>query len=429
MSENSSTMLEKFRRRFIAITMALVAAVSLCAFIGIAVMSYQQTKNVLDEALRYAVESRPTEGYSLPDIGGDTDEDGLGSRESGVPVYLVTVHVGDSYSVVISESSTASMSQEETEEALSDVLPSVAEGKDHGRVEEYGLFYYAAELDDGYRVAFADASLVMDDFGERVITLVGLWLLLMAAMFVVTVFLSRYVMRPVQRAWEDQQRFIADASHELKTPLTIILADVSILQQEKQKTVEEQSTWVEGIEVEAERMQHLTESMLTLAQADAGIDQSQVMNELDFSSLVEGQILQFDAVAFERDLVIEGDVDPDMHVSGDEMRLENMVKTLLENACKYASQPGTIAVGLHQTRNDAVFTVANDGDTIPPEDLPRLFDRFYRSDKARANDGEAESFGLGLSIAKSTAEAHGGSIGVESEGGHTVFTVKIPLAK
>ena len=426
----SATMIKAFKRRFIIITMALVGVVSLVTFIGIAVMNYQQTKAVTDEALQYAVEARQDAGFSLPDLGvGDDDEGGLGTRESSVPVCLVAVFMDGGFSFAISDSSTASMSEDVTEEVIEEVLPLLSAGKTVGLLRGYGLFYCAAEFDGGYRIAFADSSLVMDDFGENVMTLVGLWVLLMLAMFAVTVFLSRVVARPVERAWEDQQRFIADASHELKTPLTIILANVSILQQDRAKTIAEQEAWVEGIGVEAERMQYLTESMLTLAQEDAGVDQQQVMATLDLSSLVEGQILQFDAVAFERSLVIEDDVAAGVQVKGDELRLENLVKTLLENACKYAGQPGTIEVSLSVVRNDAVLTVANDGETIPPEDLPHLFDRFYRSDKARANEGETASFGLGLSIAKSTAEAHGGSIGVTSEKGRTTFTVKLPVAK
>ena len=109
------------------------------------------------------------------------------------------------------------------------------------------------------------------------------------------------------------------------------------------------------------------------------------------------------------------------------MILENMVKTLLENACKYASPQTTIDVTLTVQRQQAVLTVANRGQDIPTEDLPHLFDRFYRSDKARTRDGEAASFGLGLSIAKSTAEMHGGTIGVASANGVTTFTVRIPL--
>ena len=207
------------------------------------------------------------------------------------------------------------------------------------------------------------------------------------------------------------------------------MADAAILADNPDATVREQGAWVEGISAEATRMQHLTEDMLTLAQADAGIDTKQLMSDVDLSSVVEGQVLQFDAVAFERGLTIEDEVEEGLHVQGDEMRLESAVKTILENACKYSEQPGTIALKLVRAKNQAVLTVHNGGDPIPSEDLPHLFDRFYRSDKARTHEGEAASFGLGLSIAKSTVEMHGGTIAAASDASGTTFTIKLPLAK
>ena len=305
----------------------------------------------------------------------------------------------------------------------------VNSGEGQGILREYGLYYKMSESLTGYRIAFADTSVVTDDIGKNVLMLFGFWVVLMLAIFAITIFLSRYVARPVENAWKDQQRFIADASHELKTPLTIIMADATILSDNSDKTVEEQRAWVDGISAEASRMQRLTEDMLTLAQADAGIDRSQLMSDMDFSSTVEMQVLQFDAVAFERGLTIEDEVEEGLHIVGDGLRIENMVKTLLENACKYAEKPSTIHVKLAKRKNEAVFSVHNAGKPIPAEDLPHLFDRFYRSDKARVHEGETASFGLGLSIAKSTVELHGGTIGVKSDEGGTTFTVRMPLSK
>ena len=429
----TDTLIAGFKRRFVITTMMLVGVVSLATFVGIAAMSYQQTKGVLDEALQYAAESRQTDTFTLPDLGDDSSQ-GIGARESGVPVLLVSVYTdfaSSSYQIVVNESSTALLADDVTASAVADVLEKAENGHELGALPSDGLFYYSVTTSYGWRIAFADSSLVMDDFMDRVGMLVFLWVVLMLGMLVVTVYLSRFVTRPVERAWADQQRFIADASHELKTPLTVILANVSILASDKDKTVAEQEAWVEGIGAEAERMKCLTEDMLTLAQADAGVDATQVMGPVDLSSLVEGQILVFDAVAFERSLALEGDVTEGIRVTGDENRLVNMVKTLLDNACKYARPGTTVAVSLRGAKAEAQLTVANDGETIPPADLEHLFDRFYRSDRARTSGAadETASFGLGLSIAKSCAEAHGGSISATSADGHTAFTVKLPLAK
>lgn len=420
-------MITRFKRRFVIITMALVGVVSLGAFGTVAVAGFQQVKGVVDQALQQAIDTDSQDTYSRPNLGLG-NERGSG-REDSVPICLVTVTSGAVSTIAVNQSSTASMAEDTLKAVVSEVLSDMGNGSTEGMLVDYGLYYKVGQGDWGYRIAFADASSVIDDVAERSITLLVFWALLMVALFFVCLFLARFVAKPVESAWKDQQRFIADASHELKTPLTIILANTTILQEDKGKTVAEQETWVEGIAAEAERMQHLTESMLTLAQDDAGVAALQVMGSVDLSSVVESQILQFDAVAFERHLMIEDEIQPDIVLVGDEMRLENMVKTLLENACKYAAQPSTVKVTLSAGKDHALLSVANQGDTIPAEDLPHLFDRFYRSDKARTGSGEAASFGLGLSIAKSTAELHHGSISASSEAGTTVFSVRLPLGK
>lgn len=422
-------MIKKFKLRFILITMLLVGVVSLIAFVAIGVMNYRDVKGEVDMALARAVEADPMGFDELPRLGkgnGNERRDGERFAANRVPIYSVTVYFGDPEHIIVNSTSTAQMDEASATAAVKTVLSSRNES---GVLPEYGVYYKVMTNITGYHIAFADMTVVTESVGQNALMLFAFWFILMLALFGITLFLSRYVAKPVEKAWKEQQRFIADASHELKTPLTIIMADASILADNPDKTVEEQLTWVDGISAEASRMQQLTEDMLALAQADAGIDRMQLMSEMDFSSTVEMQILQFDAVAFERGLTIESDVEEGLHIIGDSVRIENMLKTLLENACKYSVKPGTISVGLHRQKNSARLTVHNAGDPIPAEDLPHLFDRFYRSDKARVHEGETASFGLGLSIAKSTVELHEGDISVESDATGTTFTVDIPLTR
>ncbi len=359
------------------------------------------------------------------DAKGDKD-DQEGRSFSSVPVCVISLSADGTMSVA--KNSTANIYSDVRDVVVAEALASGSQG---GELRDYGLYYRVGEtaLDGTKRIAFADVSELRDDAMARFASLFAGWLALMAAIVVISFFLSRYVSRPVARAWEDQQRFIADASHELKTPLTVMLADASILQANPDKTVGEQRAWVESIEAEATRMQQLTEDMLTLAQADAGVDTRQVMCDVDFSRAVQGVGLQFEAVAFERGLQLSCEVEDGLHVVGDERRLESLVKTLLENACKYASEHGHVDMRLCRAKGHAVLSVRNDGDPVPPEDLPHLFDRFYRSDKARVSEGASASFGLGLSIAQATVQAHGGDITAASGASGTTFTVKLPLAK
>ncbi len=401
--------------------MVLVGVVSFVAFAANAWKNVTDARSEIDVALIKATSD--DFDASIPHLGPHGGGQN-GPREKNVATYSVTVLTDGSY--YENSGSTAYMSDDDASVAIQIAL---ASGKESGKISEYSVFYRVTEGAVGTNVAFTDSSA----YDQRVLAIagasLGVWLLLMAAILVITLFLARYVTKPVERAWNEQQRFIADASHELKTPLTVILADASILLSNPEKTIEEQRQWVEGIDAEASNMQHLTEDMLTLAQGDLRAAEQVLGDHVDFSQIVESEVLQFDAVAFERGLFINDDIEEGVEVTGDAAKLERLVKTLLENACKYSSPQGSIDVGLSSNKDTCVLTVHNTGDPIPEEDLPHLFERFYRSDKARTREGESASFGLGLSIAKSTVELHHGTIGVTSGEGGTVFTVTLPKSK
>ncbi|MDD6768696.1 MAG: sensor histidine kinase [Coriobacteriales bacterium] len=415
-------MLKRFQRRFVAITMALVALVSVVAFAALGALTYDNLKSTVDQTLDSALDHGGS--YSeLPYLGGGD------VRGNWLPSHSVTVTWNGA--IYADSDQNTQMNAELLQSAVSAALAQVdANGNAAGRISSTQLYFKVQPSKLGYRVAFVDGSSFEASVHRMGLALAGAWLLLMLALLAVTVYLSRYVTRPVVQAWENQQRFIADASHELKTPLTAILADASILAREPDKTVREQQMWLDGISSEAERMRRLTEDMLSLAQADAGQEVAPAMVRVDLSQLVERACLQFEPAAFERGLVIEDGIEPGIEVMGSADRLEGMVKTLLENACKYGAGSGTpVTVGLRRQHGSALLSVGNGGDPIPPEDLPHVFERFYRSDKSRVQDGESLSFGLGLAIAKSTAELHKGSIKAESGAGGTVFSVSLPLAR
>lgn len=415
-------MLKRFQRRFVAITMALVALVSVVAFAALGALTYDNLKSTVDQTLDSALDHGGS--YSeLPYLGGGD------VRGNWLPSHSVTVTWNGA--IYADSDQNTQMNAELLQSAVSAALAQVdANGKAAGRISSTQLYFKVQPSKLGYRVAFVDGSSFEASVHRMGLALAGAWLLLMLALLAVTVYLSRYVTRPVVQAWENQQRFIADASHELKTPLTAILADASILAREPDKTVREQQMWLDGISSEAERMRRLTEDMLSLAQADAGQEVAPAMVRVDLSQLVERACLQFESAAFERGLVIEDGIEPGIEVMGSADKLEGMVKTLLENACKYGAGSGTpVTVGLRRQHGSALLSVGNGGDPIPPEDLPHVFERFYRSDKSRVQDGESLSFGLGLAIAKSIAELHKGSIKAESGAGGTVFSVSLPLAR
>ncbi len=445
-------MLKKLRVKFVALNMATVAVVLVVVFTAICAINYQQSTNdvysVLDSAIGRAADAsakHPLDGAlnaggtapkesaapdqpdqpepTPPEIGGKHAED-----ESVIPiaVYVFTSDENEEEDdlVVIPAMTTASIAEDVLDEA-EDELSERGDGS--GFLNAFGLFYVKRNVDGTTYVAFADASSA-SSWQALALTLAGVGAASLVAFLVISMFFAHWALRPVETAWEQQQQFVADASHELKTPLTVILANTSILRAHPERSIASQSQWVESTQTEAERMQELVCDMLDLAKPAApGTPAARAFERIDLTDLVEGDLLQFESVAFERKIELNASIDPNVNVMGDPSRLHRLVSTLLDNACKYANEGGTVTAALRQTVRHVELSVRNTGSPIAPEDLPHVFDRFYRADKARTRT--QGSYGLGLAIAREIVEEHGGSItatSTESEG--TTFTVKLLLA-
>ena len=311
--------------------------------------------------------------------------------------------------------------------AMAKVSSAEAGSVSKGRIASLGLYYHAKVLEDGtVKVALAPAGYVTQTLVPLVRTLLLLGLAAMACFVAISMVLARWAIRPVAHAWEQQQQFVADASHELKTPLAVILANNSIIMSDPQATVGSQMKWVESTESEAHLMQGLVNDMLYLAQAES-TQKDVEYDPVDFSDIVQGSVLQFESVAFERNVTIEDNIVDDVMVKGDPARMHRLVGTLVDNACKYADEGSSVRVDLEREGQKCRLTVRNAGSVIPAEDLPHLFDRFYRSDKARTR--EEGGFGLGLSIAKGVVDGLGGVIRATStEQDGTCFIVELPTA-
>ena len=448
-------MLRKLRWTFIGIMMSLLAVVMVAVIVIFDISSCNSEKREIDEALASALETGP-ESMGLPSIGhydlddfedlDDLDDfddagrtppeppegkDGNGNRGDGnhgfsgsIPVYCVNV---DRTGNVLFTSSTARMDSATLSEGIAQVI---AQPGSSGELADLELFYAFEKTPNGYRIAFADASKYHDNVRQTVLVSVGIGAGALAILFIISLILAKIATRPVEEAWSKQQRFIADASHELKTPLTVILANNGIVASHPESTVSEQMQWVEGIDEEASKMKGLVSDLLLLAQTEPGAiaeeERASRIERIELSIRVEESILEFEAVAFESGVEIEGDIAEGIEIDGRPDDITRLVAILLDNACKYARS--TIGVGLRSEGSLAVLTVNNDGDPIAEEDLPHLFDRFYRADKARSD--EKPGFGLGLSIAKNIAEGHGGEISAESsEAAGTTFTIKLPIAR
>ena len=237
---------------------------------------------------------------------------------------------------------------------------------------------------------------------------------------------SARLLFPVASAMTKQRDLIANASHELKTPLTIIATNLSVIKSEPDSTVKDNEKWITSISTQIVRMRDLVNSMLELSKLEQSELQKQDVN---FSEIVEGACLEFEATCFEKDVKLLTEVQPNLHVYGESKSLERLVVILLDNAIKYSGDNGKVGVRLFVDSKRIHLSVMNTGECISKEDAKHVFDRFYRTDGARQNK-DNQSFGLGLSIASATVKAHCGEIdchGIEGKG--TVFDVYLPSLK
>lgn len=433
-------MLKKLRIKFVALNMATVAVVLVVVFTAICVIDYQQSVGKVYESLDAAV-SHVNDGNGAPRgnaPGGQQGEGDTamredagqaimppeigGERNGANPVIPVAVYAeqADGTLDAVSTRTTALIADEVLDQAA-DALANVSDRQ--GRLDNLGLFYQKRIVNDTTYLAFADMS-AANSWQSLALTLAGVGVAALAAFFVISVFFSRWALRPVAAAWDQQRRFVADASHDLKTPLTVILANTSILLEHPERSIASQSQWVESTQHEAEGMQELVGDLLLLAQIDEGTVKP-TFDDVDLTDLVEGELLQFESVAFEQSIQLDATLEERVLVRGNATRLRRLVGTLLDNACKYADNGGQVDVSLRRATHSIELSVHNTGPAIPADDLPHVFDRFYRADKARTRDDSG--YGLGLAIAHAIAQEHGGDLTVaSSDTTGTTFTYTVP---
>ena len=294
---------------------------------------------------------------------------------------------------------------------------------------EYGDRHFAVKsvaTPSGTKYVLHDRTSRHEQLITVLIETIVLYLAAVLLIFVIAYLFSAKTMKPVAETYVKQRDLIANASHELKTPLTVIATNLAVVKSEPNSSVQDNEKWLASIDKQIERMQELIGSMLELSK----LEQSTLQKvTVDFGEIVNGVCLEFEAVCFEKGTKLISDVQEGIKVLGEKTSLERLVAILVDNAIKYSGDCGKVGVQLTQDGRKVILTVMNTGAVISEEDAKHVFDRFYRTDGARQND-DGKSFGLGLSIAAATVQAHGGTIeckGVADKG--TVFTVVLPVAK
>lgn len=289
--------------------------------------------------------------------------------------------------------------------------------KDKGKISGYLYLYIPSE--EGVSIYFLDYG------PEREMSMrlwkICLWVGLagMLIILIPVVFLSRWIAKPVQIAFDRQKQFIADASHELKTPLTIITANAEVLE----STLPD-NKWLNYILDQSRRMKILINSLLDLARFDAENGKTAFQN-FDLSKAVKKTALSFESLAYENEKKYICNIADGMTLYGNKENIQQLVTILLDNAFKYSDAKGCITISLTRSAEKKQLLVHNTGKGIDIEDQKHIFERFYRIDSSRSR--QSGGYGLGLSIAESIVKSHKGQINVKSDGkSYTDFYILLP---
>ena len=428
-------MIRKLRIRFVSIMMVIVCTMLIIIFGLVVHMTHSRIREdgfrMMESVANAPMGTRSDRNPKRKDE----------NREMNVQLPFFRVQIDADGKIVDTDGDYYDLTEEGSEAVLEELVSAATASEEKvGDLHDYNLRYYRCnakrwfdkQVPDEDPVAADVLIIVFADISSEIATMRSLYrtcviigLGSFASFLVISIFFARWAVRPVEEAWAQQRQFVSDASHELKTPLTVILTDAEMLKSPRFDEAHK-AQFVDNILTMSNQMRGLVESLLQLARVDNGAIQKMPLTNIDLSGLVSDELLTFDALFFEKGLTLAEDITDGITVHGSTQHLKQVVEILLDNARKYSAPNGTVQVTLQKSgAHHCLLSVADPGDAISPEDLKKIFQRFYRIDEARAMN---HSYGLGLSIADNIVKAHKGRIWAESEDGINTFRVELPMA-
>jgi two-component system sensor histidine kinase CiaH len=425
-------MIKKFRNKVLVLNMTITSAVVLSAFSVIYFITYSNVSSEIENNLDQA-----------PGVSSELNRAGIVAAEavgSSSQSYLMFSILVDAQGNVLAKASGLNFEPGFYEQAVAIALDNPNSKADitlGGRQWRYavtpiidarlnGTRQVIGNIDtadaDKFSIVFLDVTAYNETLYDLMTTLLLVGSVTLLAIFLVSLYFANRAIKPLADAWQKQKQFVADASHELKTPLSIIIANYDALLANREETIQSQIKWVDYIRIGTDRMSKLINNLLTLAR----FDDTELVTQFNLSETVQSVILSMEAPITEKGIELSVSIEPDIFIESDAEGLKQVVTILLDNAIKYTEQNGQIDVALTRSNHQAEFSIKNSGKGIPKQEIPKIFDRFYRADHSRTH--ESGSYGLGLSIAKAVMDMLGGNIQVQSvEGEYTTFTFRLNL--
>ena len=418
-------MIRRLRWKFVLINMSLVLVIllSLCAVLMATTRDSlrRDSLNALDQAVTLTTNSTPSYSAHLsPDDEGDYTL--FGTDKVQLPYF--TIQITDQNTLFVLANQFFDTSDQDT--LLQVVNDALAYPADTGSINRggYNLRFLRVNTLLGYRIACVDLTQERSTLTSLARNLFFVSLGTLAVFFGISLLLAQWAVRPVEKSWKQQRQFVADASHELKTPLTVILSSLDMLDRYGDGEPEKQQRWLDNVRASSVQMKTLVEEMLVLARNDNATQQV-TMGRCSLSDVVEDALMLFEPLAFEQGKTLQEDIAPQVEVTGDTGLLRRVVDIYLDNACKYSPAGSVITVTLRGEGRRALLSVHSQGQPIPRDQLERIFERFYRSDPSRTQEG----YGLGLAIATELAKLHHGRVWAQSDDTGNTFFFSLPRCR
>lgn len=376
----------------------------------------QRADDVKNNLMR--IDSRKNGPDKMPENNKELDFDGNGGMKENTQIFMdstvYTVLLDSDFNIKdVINHTTEEISDTQIKEIAEEILKNI--GDENLKIGNLYVDNYSYSLSkDHSSLVIIDNTNTREKLMQTLKTSIIIFVILEIVIVVVSKQITNWIIKPVVETFYKQKQFIADASHELKTPLAVIMASSEALENEP-----EEKKWLENIKSESERMNNLISNLLELAKSESGVKQ-QYVNE-NLSKLVEKSVLTFDSLSYEKNVRLNYNISENISFccNGDQMK--QVVGILMDNAIKHSSKDGEINVELRKEKSNIILVVSNKGREIPKEQRDRIFERFYRGDESRnRNDNRC---GLGLAIAKNIVENHNGSIMVDFENGYNIFRV------
>ncbi len=414
-------MFTKLRNKFLILNMSITSLVMIAAFSTIYFITYNNIQWEIKSKLNARSEMQVTiEGSDVPD-----DLKKKGSMTSAqnfsldVPLSfnievdpegkILTIHSFIDMPVeAYNKAAKSAWSKKESNSAITiedkQWRYAVAQVKKQV-VNENGQQY--SVMENKYQIMFLDVTEYNKRLSDLFSTLLFVGLIMLFAILIISFYFANRAIKPLALAWEKQKQFVADASHELKTPVSVINANYDALLANKEETIKSQLKWLSYIRIGTDRMTKLINDLLSLAKLE---DVNFVTRKIPFniSNAIHDVMQSMEAMVIEKGIQLIHSIEPDIIVKGDAESVKQVVTILYDNAIKYSNENGQIDISLVKSKRQAVFSIKNSGKGITEQELPKVFDRFYRADPARTQ--ETEGYGLGLSIAKTIINRLGGEI-------------------